>query len=318
MDGLDGCTNPFDPGVCIDENGVGWLSFGGGVAPGGTSFMPDVSRIVRLGSDMISLDSEIAKIPAPYFFEASELNYINGTYVYTYNNSWEQRIEWDSKKLGTERPPACSMGYLTSKTPLDPNSWKYRGTYLKNPGELGMFYSNNHTHLQKFNGSYYLLYHTLLLQNELGIDKGFRSLGADKVTVDEETVTIMPCNASKKGLEQIKPFAPYAVNQAETAFLTDVDYAQDDGVIYAECTNGKIIGVKGADFGKGSKAFAAKVKGKGVIEVRLGRADSETAAYLDFDASDWTMVYNTAEISGTQDIYFVFSGDFLFDEYQFI
>ena len=26
------CPAPFDPGVCIDEEGTGWLSFGGGVA----------------------------------------------------------------------------------------------------------------------------------------------------------------------------------------------------------------------------------------------------------------------------------------------
>lgn len=77
--GLDGCKSPFDPGVCIDDNGTGWLSFGGGT---------DSARIVKLGSDMISLDSEIVKIPSLFHFEASELNYINGTYVYTYNNDW--------------------------------------------------------------------------------------------------------------------------------------------------------------------------------------------------------------------------------------
>ena len=53
--------------------------------------MPKATRIVKLGSDMISLDSEIAQIPTYYAFEASELNYINGKYVYTYNTSWAER-----------------------------------------------------------------------------------------------------------------------------------------------------------------------------------------------------------------------------------
>ncbi|MGN0630267.1 MAG: family 43 glycosylhydrolase [Ruminococcus sp.] len=86
--GLKDCPNPFDPGVVIDENGDGWLSFGGGKASGGTDFMPGSSRIVKLGEDMVSFASDFAEIPAPYFFEASELNYINGTYVYTYCSDW--------------------------------------------------------------------------------------------------------------------------------------------------------------------------------------------------------------------------------------
>lgn len=312
-----GCPNPFDPGVCIDDNGTGWLSFGGGTAAGGSKFLPGSSRIIRLGEDMISLDGTASEIPAPYFFEASELNFINGTYVYTYNNSWEQRIEWDKERYGAERPPACSMAYFTTKTPLDPDSWEYKGYYLKNPGELGMYYSNNHTHLHKFNGTYYLFYHTLLLQNEFGIDKGFRSIGADVVEVDEQNVVINVCNASKKGLTQTKAFDPYALNQAETAFLTDTDYIETDGVIAAECTDGKIISVKGADFGEGSKAFFAKVKGNGTVEVRLDRADNETVTFVSFDTNEWTSVYNEAKIEETHDIYFVFSGNFEFDEWQF-
>lgn len=63
--GLNGCSSPFDPGVCIDDNGTGWLAFGGG--DGG-------SRIVKLGDDMVSIDSDIVKIPSKFNFEASELN----------------------------------------------------------------------------------------------------------------------------------------------------------------------------------------------------------------------------------------------------
>ena len=38
---------------------------------------------------------------------------------------------------------------MTSHTPLDTDSWKYVDNYFKNPGDYGMGFSNNHTHLQK-------------------------------------------------------------------------------------------------------------------------------------------------------------------------
>ena len=73
--GLSDCPNPFDPGAVIDDNGVGWLSFGAGKASDGTDYMPNSVRIVKLGDDMLSFASDFEKIPAPYSFEASELNY---------------------------------------------------------------------------------------------------------------------------------------------------------------------------------------------------------------------------------------------------
>lgn len=44
----------FDPAVMVDDNGTGYLCFGGGV-PDGKDAMPGTSRIVKLGDDMISL-----------------------------------------------------------------------------------------------------------------------------------------------------------------------------------------------------------------------------------------------------------------------
>ena len=135
-DTLTDCPSPFDPGVCIDENGDGWLSFGAGKASDGTNEFPGSARIVKLGSDMISIASDFVEIKAPYLFEASELNFINGTYVYTFNNSWDSRDTWTTTTA--EASSACSMSYMTSKTPLDSDSWVYQGHYFKNPGEMGL------------------------------------------------------------------------------------------------------------------------------------------------------------------------------------
>lgn len=205
--GLTDCPNPFDPGAVIDENGVGWLSFGAGIASDGTDYMPGSNRIVRLGKDMISLDSEIAEIPAPYHFEASELNYINGTYVYTYNNDWNDHSEqWD---YDCPVPSQCSMVYMTTKTPLDPTSWEMKGEYFVNPGTAGFDYSNNHTHLHKYKGEYYLFYHTLMLKRGMGITGSYRSLNVDKINVDEETITIEKIGGTKEGPDAIQPVNPF-------------------------------------------------------------------------------------------------------------
>jgi len=186
--GLTNCPNPFDPGAVIDDNGVGWLSFGAGTASGGSTFMPGSARIVRLGSDMISFDSDFAVIPAAYNFEASELNYINGTYVYTYCSDWSDHSEqWP---YDCPVPGGCGMVYMTTKTPLDSNSWEMQGECFINPGAAGFDYSNNHTHMHKFKGKWYIFYHTLALYRSMGISGSFRSMAVDEITVDEQNVKI--------------------------------------------------------------------------------------------------------------------------------
>lgn len=313
--GLDGCRSPFDPGVCIDDNGTGWLSFGGGT---------DSARIVKLGSDMISLDSKITKIPSKFHFEASELNFINGTYVYTYNNDWDKHIlKWDVK--GVSAPPSCSMAYMITKTPLDPESWEYRDYYFKNPGEQGLEYSNNHTHLQKYQDKYYLFYHSLFPQKSLGTSGGFRSLCVNEAVVDENTLTIEKVSATKEGVSQIKYLDPYQPVKASTiAACSNISYEQnEDGVtVKSGCGDGKAswICVRGADLGKSPKYFAAKVKGKGRMDIYIGGTEGEPAVSLGINCDEFTTAYNkfSSETSGVNDIYFVISDGVEFDSWQVI
>ena len=321
-EGLKNCPNPFDPGVCIDENGVGWLSFGGGKARGGSEYMPGSARIVKLGDDMISFASEFAEIPARYFFEASELNYINDTYVYTYNTSWEKRTEWEDTSV--KSPSQCSMVYMTTKTPLDPESWEYRGDYFKNPGDQGLEYSNNHTHLHKFADKYYLFYHALFPQKALGTSGGFRSLCVNEIYVNEENVEILSGIGTKQGAEQIKNVDPYKVNQAETlSTASDISYTDsgEAGNMYISGKNGSWTYVSSAEFSKKTAAFAARVKGKGRIEVYADSLEGECVAAIEFDCNDFEPVY-TDEVNipeGIHDLYFVISGaDMQFDEWQFM
>ncbi len=315
MPGLENCPAPFDPGVCIDENGTGWLSFGGGVNASGNTVHTKVPKIVKLGEDLLSFDSEFISIDAPYFFEASELNYINGTYYYTYSTDWQQRgAGWDYE--GMETPPTCSMAYLTTKTPLDSDSWEYRGAYFYNSGqnadgESGLRWGNNHTHFCEYQGTNFILHHTLLLEELQGGTAGFRSLMVDYLPMDSETGEIPITAASRKGVSQIKLLDPYCENSGAVMF-TSADVGYTDGVDPAakSSADGAWIYVKGADFGYGASEFMAQVRGKGRIEVRLDALSNEAAGYIEFDCEESTWVRSTdfAEFDGrNHNIYLVFS-----------
>ena len=309
-EGLGDCPNPFDPGAVIDDDGIGWLSFGAGTAADGSEYMKGSARIAKLGSDLISIE-EIAEIPDYYHFEASELNYINGIYVYTYNTSWVERTTWENNDIPA--PSACSMAYMTTKTPLDSESWEYRGHYFLNPGESGESYSNNHTHVHKYNGKYYVFYHTLALQDAKDIHGGFRSLSVEELDLNERTLDIELTGASKSGAKQIEKLNPYyAHSGAEMATGAGITFVDTDGQLNRVSPKSEQAGawteLRGVKLGGGSK-FYATLSGKGRIELRAGSADGETVAALDFDCEEPTTYYAdiNGKLNGTKDIYFVFS-----------
>jgi hypothetical protein len=322
--GLGDCEAPFDPGVVIDDNGVGWLTFGGG-SPNkskGTDYLPGNARIVKLGSDMISIASDIIEIDTPYHFEANELNFINGTYVYTYNTNWAGRSAWKVK--GKSAPTTCSMVYMTTKTPLDASSWVYQGCYFRNPGEFQMEYSNNHTHLQKYQGKYYLFYHSLFPQKTRGTEGGFRSLCVDEIPVDENALIITRRDGTKKGVSQIKSVNPYQMNQAETmANSAEVNYVETDetgNLLVAGAKSGAWILVKDVDFGSGAAAVVAQVSGKGKISVCLDTEENKPVATIAGAAGEMTEVRGAVKgaATGKHDVYFVFDGSGIqFDSWQF-
>jgi arabinoxylan arabinofuranohydrolase len=322
--GVD-CEAPFDPGVLIDDQGTGWLTFGGGTPK--TDYMPGNSRIVKLGADLISLAGDVAKIPAPYFFEASDLNFINGTWVYTFNTNWSERAEWPYNNI--DKPTKCGISYMTSKTPLDQNSWKYRDNYFKNTGDDSVGpWTNNHTHLLKFKEKYYITYHAMYLQDYFGTKGGFRNVGVEEMQVDEENVNIHIGKATFKGPSQLTLLNPFALQQAETTAGTSgqVQFeavGNPGNMVVKGKAEKQCLMVRGADFGKQiPEKFEARVKGKGKIDVYVNDLKSTSLVSLVCDGSDWTTISKKIERKidkGVKKIYFVFEGEnFVFDEWKFI
>jgi arabinoxylan arabinofuranohydrolase len=316
---------PFDPGVVIDGQGTGWLVFGAGTPK--TKYMPDNARIVKLGADMISLAGSISKIPAPYFNEASDLNYINGTWVYSYCTSWDERAEWPYSNIA--KPTACNISYMTSKTPLNPDSWQYRDNYFKNTGEVNVGpFTNNHTHVFKFKDKYYLAYHAMYLQDYFNTKGGFRNAGIEPIQVDEGSdVTFPMVSATFKGPSQTNLLNPFVVQQAETTAGTSCHVQFDTvGIVGNMVAKGTIdkqcLMVRGADFSKQVPAkFEARVKGTGRIDVYVNNLKGPAVVSLMCDAKDWTTLSKQIALNipkGVGNIYFVFKGEgFLFDEWKF-
>ncbi|MCR8558835.1 family 43 glycosylhydrolase [Mucilaginibacter sp. BJC16-A38] len=320
---------PFDPGVVIDKQGTGWLVFGGGAKK--TPYMPGNARIVKLGADMISLASSISQIPAPYFNEASDLNFINGTWVYTYCTNWDKRDVWPYSNILA--PTACNISYMTSKTPLDSGSWKYGDNYFKNPGEHPVGdnvgpYTNNHSHLFTFQGKWYFAYHAMYLQDYFNTKGGFRNVGIEVAPMDTTNgVKIPMINATFKGPSQTKLLNPFVLQQAETTAGTSGHVTFDTAGIVGNMVaiaqiDKQVLMVRGADFSKQIPAkFEARVKGTGQIDVYVNNLKGPALVSLKCDAKDWTTL--SAQIQqnipkGVGNIYFVFYGEgFLFDEWKF-
>ena len=325
----------FDPGVVIDENGVGWISFGG---LGPSQIMPDAARIVKLKPSMTEVDGSAVKIPAPYHFEANELNVMDGKFVYTYCSNWAQRndADWNAYKkekgISVSKPNTCTMCYMVSDDPTNPDSWVYKGVYGPHPG---MGTNNNHSHLQKFQGNYYYLYHGAPLmqswQNAGLIDSKtsiFRSICVNKVTVNESTQKINTVTPNLTGVTAIKNLNPYDLQEAETM-------ANCGGVVYEDFknvkTNTKVstLGndasenmyinmkagawtmVRNADFGEeGAKSFMLRVKGTGKLEIRFSKTSRDTKATMEFSNTSWTdyMIDIDPEVfHGKHNLYFVFT-----------
>ena len=342
-----GSSANFDPGVVVDDNGVGWISFGGLNDNG--ALLPDNARIVKLKPSMTEVDGSAVRIPAPYHFEANELNVIGGKYVYTYCSHWgRNQSEWNTYKnehnINVNMPGGGTMCYMVSDTPLNSNSWVFKGYY--GPGVAG----NNHSHLQKFQGNYYHIYHdhgSILLdvmKNAGAVDASagdYRSICVNQATVDEGTATVNPVTLSHSGVKQIKHVNPYEWQEAETM-------ASCGGVEYEDFTNikknGRIsnlgndasenmqvkmkadswINVRSIDYGSvGAGKFTLRAKGTGTMEIRSGNSPRTKAATIEFSSTDFeeqTVDIPAGKLIGVKtNLYLVVTAatDFYVDGWQF-
>jgi len=287
-------SNIIDPGVCIDDNGTGWLTFGGGDPNKyGTKLMPGNARIVKLGSDMISLDGEIKPIPAPFHFEANELNYINGKYVFSYSGGWSCNADdWATYegKGSYACPGNCSILEMVTDDPVN-GTWTYKGEMLKNPGTFGYPWGNNHSHLQKFGDTYYMTYHTQYLEGKLGISGGYRGIAINKANVNT-TTGVVTASMDNTGPSLIEANCLIANQQTEaetTANSAGIKMTRQKGTNYCVdgIDDGDWIMVRGMTFTEDARSVTLRIRGKGSMKIYSSRMGGTPLAQFEFNNSTW-------------------------------
>lgn len=330
MPAAAGVTWLFDPAVLVDDDGTGYLYYGGGI-PEGKPEKPNTARVIQLGEDMISVVGEAKIIEAPFMFEDAGIHKYNDVYYYTYCSNFYPGARPEGS------PPAGEIAYMTSDHPMGP--WAYQDTILKNPGHFFGVSGNNHHALFSFHDSWYIAYHAQTLSAAMGVPKGYRSTHINKVEFEENGV-IKKITADLKGVEPIKSLNPFDLIDAVTmawnagisaqSFTVNDEDGPTDKLVISHIHDGDWIAAANADFNDGASSCAAWVVGtsSGEIEIRMDDPNGELLGILTVPhtgvTESWTEISTTlTNVKGIHDIYFVFRGEsdkelFQFGAWQFI
>ncbi|MBP2629611.1 MAG: beta-xylosidase [Firmicutes bacterium] len=287
----------FDPGAFVDDDGQAYLYFGGN-GEGNT-------RVIKLGSDMISVVGSASQIVAPRFFEDSWIHKFNGKYYYSYSTDFSQG--------------AATIDYMVSDKPM--TGFQYKGTGLPNPPLNDG--NNNHHSIFTFKGNWYIAYHNRALAIQNGITDTNarvyqRSVCLDRLYYNADG-TMQQVKCTTDGLSQLKYVNPYTTNEAETMnqeYGINTEACGEGGRDVAYIENNDWIKIKGVNFGSSAASFDARVASAtngGNIELRL---DSPTGTLVGTcpvqGTGGWqswvTKSCNVSGATGVHDLYLKFTG----------
>ena len=312
----------FDPAVLVDDDGTGYLYYGGGFAGDAdqdTINNPKTFRVVKLADNMVQLDGDANVIEAPGNFEDSGIHKYNGKYYFTYCSNFGNTLE------ETGRGNICAM---VSDKPME--GFEFAGIVFPNQGTFfgAGTGGNNHHCFFEFNGKNYLTYHAQTLAVELGFfgddQSGYRSTHIDEFEYDENGK--IDVKGTWNGSSQVKELNPYERVEAETiAWSKGIKAAacQEEGslveglnMMVTEITNGDYLAVSQADFGEGASKFTMHVAGKagGTVELHLDSAEGENVGEVQVtpgDGNEWTDVscdVDPEKVKGKHNLYLVFKG----------
>lgn len=312
----------FDPAVLVDDDGTGYLYFGGGVPSIDQAYNPGTARVVKLADDMIHLDGDPVPIEnVLYLFEDSGINKVGDKYIYSYCSNFNV-------------PAGGCEGYgfgngeiitMVGDNPMGP--FKTVGSVLRNPEYFFKNGGNNHHCMFEFNGNWYVTYHASLIEEKLGRTTGYRSVNIDNITINEAGVFAV-ATGTKEGVAQLKNFDPFK----ETSFSTMSNQAgiktleaDEETLEYGSGNLNVVIDEAGAwtqissvDFDAATSEGASKLLvtlkavSKGSISLRAKDLNGEDIAKLAFDVTSEFTTYEvalSAPLQGVMDIFFVFESD---------
>ncbi|SKB00352.1 arabinoxylan arabinofuranohydrolase [Agreia bicolorata] len=333
--GVQGVNWLFDPAPLVDDDGQGYLYFGGG--PASTSFPaaerfnnPKNIRAIKLGDDMISTVGEAVVVDAPVAFEASQVFEREGKYYLSYSSHFGGSDFGGNQTALPGYPGGGQIGYMMSDDPMVWDKSTYQGVLFPNQGQFfgAGTGGNNHQSVFELDGKYYFTYHAPTLNKRINgnTTQGYRSTHIQELTFNEDG-TIQQVVGDYAGPDQIKNLDPYSVLEAETiAYQQGLATKKIDGgstqfgtnapnLVLDDVDNGDWTSLSAVDFGDtGAGSVTAKVKALvagGKIEVRLDDRTSAVVATVDVDSpvGEWGEVSTGLEgVTGVHDVYFTFTG----------
>ena len=264
---------------------------------------------------MVSVVGGAKTIDAPFMFEDSGINKINGKYYYSYCTNWTGSV--DGKPIDRGDCPTANIAVMVSDTPM--GDYKYVGCVLKNPGTFFSGASgNNHHCFMEFKGQMYAFYHTKRDTLKVGTMNDYRTTYVNKLNMgDKEDFTnndgsIANTPMTTGGVESIAGLNPYETVEAETFAIADTvgtvlnteTGSNADWSVNYSVFNGKMggyIGVADVDFGN-----------DGASEIVMKLSDTNSDKYNELAAK------LSKKITGKHTIYFVFDKcGILMDSWKF-
>ena len=296
----------FDPAVLVDDDGTGYLYFGGGVPEGGAED-PQSFRAVKLADDMIHLDGDVVTLDVPWGFEDSGINKIGDTYYYSYCTNWS------NGPLGNAK-----IAYMTSDSPLGP--FTYQDTCLNNPGDFFGTTGNNHHTIITFYDKQYIFYHAEYLNKKMyGEMLGYRTTHVNELPMEDGLFGDAVGNLA--GVEQLSYVDAFSENKASLLAWQGGASFEGSGETNVKLSSGDWLGVSGVDFKDGADSVKITAKSSEDVWIRVttGSADGEVVGYIFVPASsDFEEVSGEVSgLEGVEDLFFTASGDVTLDSWIF-
>ena len=320
----DGIAHCFDPGILIDDDGTGYVIFGGGESssrPYGNNF--DIISFTESNGKITFDKNSLKKVSLPNSFEAPYLHKKGSTYYLSFNN----------------RSQVIDYG-------MSNNIWgpyTFVGTVIPGIGSVPDAHGeggNNHQGFAPFKDKWYAVYHDRRLVTSdnhpaATTQAGVRSENPNyenhrSVSIDELTWSGDKMNKltfTREGPKQIKNFDPYKTYKATTSskqmnIRSRTDWTQGKPVVHVllplTSRSESWIRVSGVDFGKGAENLRIKAANVGEgnkIEIHTGSASGTLAGTCELakTANNKTFVDNDCEMKGLSgvidEVFFVFKNN---------
>ena len=320
--GCDDIAHCFDPGIFIEEDGTGYVVFGGG--ENNTRKYGNNLDIIKFteNNGKITIDkNSLKRISAPGSFEAPYIHKKDNKYYLSFNT---QPQVIDYSMADNIMGPYTFVGTVIPGISSVPDAHNEGG--------------NNHQGFAPFKGKWYAVYHDrrLVTADEhpgsctqsgqctnSPNKENHRSVSIDELTWNGDKMNKL--TFTREGPKQIKNFDPYNTYKALTSskqrnVRSRTDWTKGKPVVHVLtplATKESWIRVSGVDFGNGAQNLrvkAASVADGNKIEIHKGSVSGTLAGTCSLaKTSGWNdYTDNDCEMSGlsgvVDELFFVFKG----------